>query len=56
MRFSIHDYRLREFVVTSPEGIRVLTSDESGEEVLAGLAEEQIGRKTGNLPFLQGEG
>jgi len=56
MRFSIHDYRLREFVVTSPEGIRVLTSDESGEEVLAGLAEEQTGRRTGNLPFLQGEG
>lgn len=56
MRFSTHDYRLREFVVTSPEGIRVLTSDESGEEVLAGLAEEQTGRKTGNLPFLQGEG
>ncbi len=55
MRFSTHDYKLREFVVTSPDGIHVLTSDESGEEVLAGLAEEQMGYKTGRLPSLQRE-
>ena len=47
MRFSAHDYRLREFIVASPEGIRVLTSDESGEEVLTGLAEVQAGNPVG---------
>jgi circadian clock protein KaiC len=56
MRFSAHDYRLREFVVAPPEGIRVLTSDESGEEVLAGLAEEQAGIRVGNPSPMQREG
>jgi circadian clock protein KaiC len=41
MRFSNYDYTLREFLITSPEGIRVLTPDESGREVLAGLTEMQ---------------
>ncbi len=45
--FLYHDYRLREFVVTPPEGIRVLTTDESGEEVLAGLAEVEAGSQDG---------
>ena len=43
MRFSTHEYTLREFLITSPEGIRVLTPDESGREVLVGLTEQQPG-------------
>jgi circadian clock protein KaiC len=43
MRFSTHEYALREFLITSPEGIRVLTPDESGREVLVGLTERQSG-------------
>jgi circadian clock protein KaiC len=43
MRFSDHEYTLREFLITSPEGIRVLTPDESGREVLVGLTEQQPG-------------
>ena len=43
MRFSSHDYTLREFLITSPEGIRVLAPDESGREVLVGLTEQQAG-------------
>ena len=43
MRFSNHEYTLREFLITSPEGIRVLTPDESGREVLVGLTEQQSG-------------
>jgi circadian clock protein KaiC len=56
MRFSDHDYTLREFVVVSPEGMRVLTADESGEEVLAGLAEAQTGSRMINPSPLQREG
>lgn len=37
MRFSAHDHMVREFTITAPEGIRVLTPFESGE-VLAGIA------------------
>jgi circadian clock protein KaiC len=43
MRFSSHDYALREFLIAAPEGIRVLTPDESGREVLVGLTEQQTG-------------
>ena len=43
MRFSSHDYTLREFQITAPEGIRVLMPDESGREVLVGLTEQQSG-------------
>ena len=43
MRFSDHEYTLREFLITSPKGIRVLTPDESGREVLVGLTEQQPG-------------
>lgn len=43
MRFSSHDYSLREFLIEPPEGIRVLTPSESGHEVLMGLTERQIG-------------
>ncbi len=43
MRFSTHDYSLREFVIDPPEGIRVLTPGESGREVLVGLTEQQTG-------------
>jgi circadian clock protein KaiC len=32
MRFSAHDYAFRELLITSPEGIRVLTPEESGTE------------------------
>ena len=44
MRFSEHDYSLREFLIVPDEGIRVLTPDESGWEVLAGLTGPQQGR------------
>ena len=43
MRLSHNDYTVREFVITSPEGIRVLKPDESGREVLLGLTELQPG-------------
>jgi circadian clock protein KaiC len=43
MRFSNHDHALREFLITSHGGIRVLTPDESGREVLVGLTEQQPG-------------
>lgn len=55
MRFSDHDYTLREFAIIPPEGMRVLTTDESGEEVLAGLAEVQAGSRVGSPPLLQRE-
>ena len=41
MRFSSHDYSLREFLIEPPEGIRVLTPGESGREILVGLTEKQ---------------
>ena len=34
MRFSAHDYMLREFKITSPQGLRVLHSDETGQEIM----------------------
>jgi circadian clock protein KaiC len=43
MRFSSHDYTLREFQITSPEGIHVLSPDESGRELLVGLTNQQTG-------------
>jgi circadian clock protein KaiC len=43
MRFSSHDYSLREFLIDPPEGIRVLTPGESGRELLVGLTEQQAG-------------
>jgi circadian clock protein KaiC len=43
MRFSTHEYALREFLITSSEGIRVLTPEESGQEALVGLTERQSG-------------
>ena len=43
MRFSSHDYTLREFLIAAPEGIRVLTPEESGRELLMGLTEQQTG-------------
>lgn len=43
MRFSNHDYSLREYLIESPEGIRVLTPYESGRDVLVGLSERQSG-------------
>jgi circadian clock protein KaiC len=52
MRFSNHDYTLREFLITSPEGIRVLTPDESGREVLVGLVEQQQGATEKGAPPL----
>lgn len=41
MRFSAHDHMLREFTITAPEGIRVLSPGESGKGVLAAFAREQ---------------
>jgi circadian clock protein KaiC len=41
MRFSNHDYSLREYLIESSEGVRVLTPSESGREVLVGLTERQ---------------
>ena len=43
MRFSNHDHTLREFLITSHGGIRVLTPDEGGREVLVGMTEQQPG-------------
>jgi circadian clock protein KaiC len=50
MRFSSHDYSLREFLIDPPEGIRVLTPGESGREVLVGLTEQQAGVADGVEP------
>ncbi len=55
MRFSNHDHTLREFLITSPEGIRVLTPDESGREVLVGLAEQQAAAAEKGEPRLFAE-
>jgi circadian clock protein KaiC len=52
MRFSAHEYKLREFEVAAPEGIRMLAIDGNAEDVLAGIAEEN----TGSYPSLQREG
>ena len=41
MRYSSHDFMLREFTITTPEGIQVLQPFESNEEVLEGIAHEQ---------------
>ncbi len=43
MRFSSHDYSLREFVIEPPEGIHVLAPGETGRELLVGLTEQQAG-------------
>jgi circadian clock protein KaiC len=43
MRFSAHDYVLREFKISSPDGLRVLSPDESGQEVMLGLIEQHGG-------------
>ena len=53
MRFSSHDYALREFLIAAPQGIRVLTPEESGRELLVGLTQQQTGA-TGSveLPLL----
>jgi circadian clock protein KaiC len=55
MRFSSHDYSLREFVIDPPEGVRVLTPGESGREVLVGLTEQQAGVTDGVEPPLYQE-
>jgi circadian clock protein KaiC len=55
MRFSSHDYSLREFVIDPPQGIRVLTTGESGREVLVGLTEQQTGAAEGVEPPLYQE-
>ncbi len=41
MRFSAHDYLLREFTIEAPQGIRVLAPFESGEDVLEGITRQQ---------------
>lgn len=41
MRFSAHDHMLREFTITAPDGIRVLSPGESDSGMLASLAREQ---------------
>jgi circadian clock protein KaiC len=50
MRFSPHDHTLREMLIAPPTGIRILTPDESGREVLAGLSEQQGGPAEGVEP------
>ena len=53
MRFSSHEHALREFLITSPEGIRVLTPEESRRELLVGLSEQQVGvAEKGMSPFI----
>ena len=42
MRFSAHDHSLREFTIAAPEGIRVLTLTESGEEGVIGSVSNAI--------------
>ncbi len=41
MRFSAHDLQVREFGISSPEGIRVLAPRESAAGVLSGIAVQQ---------------
>lgn len=41
MRFSQHDTRLREFTITAPAGIQVLTEGQSGVGALEGIARRQ---------------
>ncbi|EFH82090.1 ATPase domain-containing protein [Ktedonobacter racemifer] len=48
MRFSAHDHNVREFIITSPEGISVLTPQESDLDTLAGLTRE-VSRNSGYL-------
>jgi circadian clock protein KaiC len=55
MRFSSHDYSLREVLIDPPEGIRVLTPDESGLEVLVGLTKQQAEAADGVEPPLYQE-
>jgi circadian clock protein KaiC len=43
MRFSPHDYMLREFNIASPQGMRVLSPDETGQEIMLGLIEQYGG-------------
>jgi circadian clock protein KaiC len=42
MRFSAFDHTLREFVITSPEGIQVLSPEGSAHNALANLSEEPV--------------
>jgi circadian clock protein KaiC len=51
MRFSRHDHAFREFQITSPAGLHVLTPDESGLEVLGGLIDLYEKGEWGNLPY-----
>ncbi|WP_201375765.1 ATPase domain-containing protein [Ktedonobacter robiniae] len=53
MRFSAHDHNLREFIITSPEGVRVLTPQESGLDTLAGLTREASGHSGYLSPIYQ---
>ncbi len=55
MRFSNHDHTLREMLIAPPVGIRILTPDESGREVLAGLTRQQGGPAEGVEPPLSPE-
>ncbi|EFH84940.1 ATPase domain-containing protein [Ktedonobacter racemifer] len=41
MRFSAHDETLRDFLITTPEGVRVLTPNEREQDILIKLAEQQ---------------
>lgn len=54
MRFSAHDYALREFLIAPPEGIRVLSPGESGLELLGGLSGYQGGSEEGSPPPAEG--
>ena len=48
LRYSAHDTAMREFLITAPEGIRVLAPLESAAGVMEGLAAEQddlVGRR-----------
>ena len=43
MRFSAHDLQVREFIITPPEGIRVLSPLESVADVLSAIMTRQGG-------------
>lgn len=47
MRFSAHDYVLREFRITAPRGIEVIAPVDTGGELFAGLTRQQHAEQGG---------
>ena len=55
LRFTNHDAALREFRITSPQGIQVLASSESVAGVLNGITRDQERQQTGRYDAQQQE-